>query len=101
MSYVFAEVNFAALQQPGGAVVGPDGKFAAPLALLQAAGDALSCVGGGSVVLVWVGFLLRLRRIVFLLAACSLGKGGKTHEGRKGGQAEEFTCVFHFAASCE
>jgi hypothetical protein len=98
MSDVLAEVNFAALQQPSGAVVRLDRKFAALVTFSKTASDALSRAGGVFVVLVRVAFLLLLGRGIFLLAACILGKSWKTDEGRKGEQAEEFTCVFHFCS---
>jgi hypothetical protein len=44
MAYVFAEVNFAAPQDPGGAIIGLDGISAGLVALFEATGDAFSCV---------------------------------------------------------
>ena len=96
MSYVLAEINFAAFEQPRGAVVGLDGIGAALVGFLEAAGDTLSRLGRVSVGILGVSFLLLLGRVVFLLAAGILGNGGKSHEGCEGKQAEEFTGVFYF-----
>src|ERR1700746_1259614 len=83
MAYVFAEVNFAAPQDPSGTVIGLDGICAGLVAFLEAASDAFSCARRGSVGLLGVGFLLLLGGVVFLLAAGTLRERGKTYEGGK------------------
>jgi hypothetical protein len=101
MSDVLAEVNFAALQQPSGAVVRLDRKFAALVTFFKTASDALSRAGGVFVVLVRVAFLLLLRRGIFLLAACILGKAGKLTRAVRASKPKNLLACFIFAASCE
>ncbi len=81
MADVLAEVNFAALQDPRGAIFGPEGICAGLVAFLEATGDALSCAGRISVGL--LAFLLLLGSVVFLLAAGTLCERGEAHQGGK------------------
>jgi hypothetical protein len=99
MSYVLAEINFAAFEQPRGAVVGLDGIGAGLLAFLEAAGDTLSRL---------VGFPLASWECVFsccwgVLFSCWLpafwATAGKLTRAVKASKLKNLLACFIFAIS--